>query len=244
MKKKVLLFSGGFDSTLLEWVVKPDILLYVNMHTAYSDKEVCHLENLSSYYRDRLIVKDLPLGEYEQPDSFLPYRNLMLICIALQYGPNVYMGLSGQDIHMDCSKEFIAKARKMFSLLNKDCAVRLGWNASDFSLEAPFKGMTKTQMLKECLSSGMPSETAQLAHSCYSGYSEKGCGECLPCWNKAIALINNGIYREDLFDSPISFNMFKVSLDLYEKKFGNTKKDYLHYWDVVNAYKRLQEIRK
>ena len=40
MEKKVLLFSGGFDSMLQEWLIKPDILLYVDMRTSYSDREI------------------------------------------------------------------------------------------------------------------------------------------------------------------------------------------------------------
>ena len=77
MEKKVLLFSGGFDSQLQEWLIKPDVLLYVDMKTSYSERELESLRTLPKYYTDRLIVKELPLGEYERDNKYLPYRNLM-----------------------------------------------------------------------------------------------------------------------------------------------------------------------
>ena len=37
---KVLLFSGGSDSVLISYLYKPDFLVYVNMHTRYSEEEI------------------------------------------------------------------------------------------------------------------------------------------------------------------------------------------------------------
>ena len=86
MEKKVLLFSGGFDSCLQEWLVKPDVLLYVDMKTSYSEREIEALQRLPKHYKERLIIKELPLGEYERENKYLPYRNLILGTIAMQYG--------------------------------------------------------------------------------------------------------------------------------------------------------------
>lgn len=244
MNKKILLFSGGFDSVLLEWKVKPDILLYVNMHTVYAQRELEHLETLPSYYRDRILVKDLPLGEYEKLDKFLPYRNLILIAIALQYAPKVYLGFTGQDNSLDCQKPFTKKAESIFRLLSKDNKGRLEWSDKEVSIHAPYRTFTKAQMVKDCLDNGMPAEWIQNTRTCYSGESKKGCGMCLPCWNKAVALLNNGLYREDLFDQPVDEKFFQQSFDFYEKEWGTDKYDQAHYKEVVNAYKLLRQIRK
>lgn len=244
MPKSILLFSGGLDSTLVEWKVKPDILLYVDMKTTYSQMEVDHLMSLDSYYKDRLLIRELPLGEYEKPDMFLPYRNLILICIALQYAPKVYLGFTGQDNSIDCQESFIKKARSLFRLLNKDNKGHLNWSEKEFSIEAPYRELTKSEMIADCLKNGMPVETVQNTRTCYSGVSENGCGMCLPCWNKAVALLNNGIFREDLFDSKIPEEMFKQSFDFYEKTWGKDKYKLPHYKEVAKAYKLLRQIRK
>ena len=41
--KKVLLYSGGLDSWLISQIWKPDMRLYVNMHTEYSQQEIDRL---------------------------------------------------------------------------------------------------------------------------------------------------------------------------------------------------------
>ena len=241
--KSVLLFSGGLDSILLEWKVNPDHLLYVNMGTLYAQREIENLNRLPIRYRNKLIIKDLPLGEFEHSDSCIPYRNLMLIALALQYAPKVYIGLTGQDGYSDCSGTFLNKVRSIFRYLNTDIE-HTPFGQSIFKIEAPFRGYTKTAMIAECLKTGMPKELIQNTRTCYSGCSKKGCGVCLPCWNKAVALLNNDLYDDSLFDQPISEKMFEDSLNYYEKKWGNRKVEYLHYQDVYNAYKKLQTLRK
>lgn len=50
MEKKILLFSGGFDSMLQEWLIRPDLLLYVDMKTSYAEREIEALKRLPPYY--------------------------------------------------------------------------------------------------------------------------------------------------------------------------------------------------
>ena len=87
----------------------------------------------------------------------------------------------------------------------------------------------------------MPTEWIQNIRTCYSSTSEKGCGLCLPCWNKAVALLNNGIFSKDLFDHEISDNLFNQSFDFYEKTWGKDKFTQPHYKEVVRAYKLLRQ---
>lgn len=241
MEKKILLFSGGLDSVLLDWKVKPNTLLYVDMKTSYSEAEIRHLERLPSYYTDRLLIKELPIGDYELPDKFLPYRNLLLIGIALQYAPKVYLGLTGQDNSRDCQKPFLKKAISIYKLLSKDNKDRFEWSYKDVGIYAPYHAMTKSEMVKDCLSLGMPPKWIQETRTCYSNSSEKGCGECFPCWNKAVALLNNGLFDKELFDHEISENLFQKSFDFYENTWGKDKFIQPHYKEVVRAYKLLRQ---
>ena len=118
MSKKVLLFSGGFDSRLEEFLIKPDILLYVDMDTSYSAMEVAYLKTLPQSYQDRLIIKKLPLGEYERENKYLPYRNLILGAIAMEYGQHVYFGFNMFDDAPDKDEMFLKRLNSLFKHLN------------------------------------------------------------------------------------------------------------------------------
>ena len=41
--KKVLLYSGGVDSYMINQIWKPDVKLYVDMNTRYSKQEIARL---------------------------------------------------------------------------------------------------------------------------------------------------------------------------------------------------------
>lgn len=213
MEKKILLFSGGFDSTLQEYLIKPDVLLYVDMKTTYSEREKEFLKTLSPYYTDRLVIKELPLGEYERANMYLPYRNLILGTIAMQYGQHVFFGFNHCDDAPDKDNTFLYLINRMFRHLNINAIPDMGWENKHFSFSAPFNNLSKTQMVKLCLEKGMPVEQIQNIRTCYSGVSHKGCGVCSPCRSKAVALLNNGIFTQDAFDEPITEKLFQDTLD-------------------------------
>lgn len=238
MEKKVLLFSGGFDSCLQEWMVKPDILLYVDMKTSYSEREIEALKRLPKYYTDRLIIKELPLGEYERENKYLPYRNLILGTIAMQYGQHVYFGFNHMDDAPDKDQMFIDKTTSLFRHLNKNCIWDMNWGNDHFSFNAPFKKLTKTQMVRLCLDSKMPIEWIQNIRSCYDDKSEIGCGVCAVCLNQAVALINNDIYKDSLFDEPITVEKLLKKYEYAKNRPTEYTKEYC--FDLKRAIKKLQ----
>lgn len=238
---KVLLFSGGFDSILQEWLLKPDVLLYVDMHTSYSQREIEALERLPKSYRDRLIIKDLPLGEYERENKYLPYRNLMLGTIGMEYGQHVYFGFNKFDDAPDKDNTFLFRLNELFKHLNKNCIGDMGWHNRHFGFYAPFKDLTKTEMVAACISKGMPVEIIQNTRSCYSSESKIGCGVCRVCFNRAVALLNNGIYKDELFDKPITDANFEETYQLIKDFPENYPKAYIK--EVKNAHQRLKGLR-
>jgi 7-cyano-7-deazaguanine synthase in queuosine biosynthesis len=239
MEKKVLLFSGGFDSLLQEWLIRPNVLLYVDMKTVYSQKEIEHLYTLPKRYQNRLIIKELPIGEYERENSYLPYRNLLLGTIGMQYGQHVYFGFNKHDDAPDKDKKFIRDINKMFEHLNKNCIMDMGWKNENYGFYAPFQDKTKTEMVALAIEKGMPVKLIQEARSCYSGVSDKGCGRCRVCFNRAVALINNGIYEHRLFDSPITEDDFIYTYKLIEDE----QYSRLYYEEIKRAH-RLFKTQK
>lgn len=225
MEKKVLLFSGGFDSKLQEWLLKPDILLYVDMKTSYSKKELEELSRLPDYYKDRLIIKECPLGEYERENKYLPYRNLILGTLAMEYGQHVYFGFNRNDDAPDKDKVFLDKVNSLFRHLNKNCIGDMNWESKNFSFSSPFRKYSKTQMVKLCLKAGMPVDWILNTRSCYDENSDKGCGVCPVCVNKAIALLNNSLSIEGIFDTPIAKSLleekynFAINSDDYSQDY-------------------------
>lgn len=225
-----------------EYLLKPDVLLYVDMKSSYSDRELEALKRLPQSYTERLIIKELPLGEYERENKYLPYRNLILGAIAMEYGQHVYFGFNQLDNAPDKDDTFIRRINEVFRHLNKNCIWDMGWENKHFSFSAPFKGYTKTQLMRMCLEKGMSPTLIQSIRSCYSGTSEKGCGECRICFNKAVALLNNGIYTPDAFDKPISNKQFIETLKNIKLYPQDYTADYVS--EVKSAYKRLREIQK
>ena len=231
MEKKVLLFSGGFDSLLQEHLIKPDVLLHVNMQTSYSQKEIEALHQLPKSYQDRLIVIEFPLGQYERENKYLPYRNLILGTLALQYGQHVYFGFNASDDAPDKDRKFIRKMTNLFSHLNKNAEADMGWETNNFSFSTPFIKNTKTEMVALAIKEGLSIDLIRHNRTCYDSDSKIGCGVCNPCLNKAVALINNNIYSDNLYDSPIEKEeLFYLYTSMLERRKNGEKlpKKYLN----------------
>lgn len=240
MEKKVLLFSGGFDSILQEWLIKPDILLYVDMETSYSQRELEFLKLLPNYYTERLKVKKVSLGEYERENKYLPYRNLILGAVAMEYGQHVYFGFNQADNAPDKDEVFIRRITSLFRHLNINCKADMGWQNKKFSFSAPYAKYTKTEMVRLALQAGMPKELIQSNRSCYDSVSRKGCGVCDPCVRRAIALVNNGLYVEGLFDKEIT--SAQVGNLIKDARRRNLPEDYLK--DLYEARKFLRQEKE
>ena len=97
--KKVLLYSGGMDSWLIDKLWKPDIRLYVDMNTRYSKEEMKRLP-------DDTIIERLDLSKWEREDKIIPLRNMYLIGIATNYGDEICLGATAGDRVLDKSPVF------------------------------------------------------------------------------------------------------------------------------------------
>jgi len=239
MEKSVLLFSGGFDSLLQEYQIHPHVLLYVDMKTSYSERELDALRKLPKSYQDRLIIIEFPLGAYERESKYLPYRNLILATLAMQYGQHVYFGFNASDDAPDKDDKFLKKTTSLFKHLNKNCIPDMGWDNERFSFSAPFKEMTKSAMVRANLQDGMTPEFIQGIRTCYDSESEKGCGKCRPCLNKAVALINNSIFAPELFDTPITVESISTLYKEVKERIEDGDNLPINY---VNEVKRARKL--
>ena len=104
---KVLLYSGGTDSWLIDKLWKPDKKIYININGFYSEDEIKKLP------KDVEIV-DFPfLGKTEELDTnFVPLRNLYFLMMATAFGDEICYGATLSDRgSKDKREEFIKKTQ-------------------------------------------------------------------------------------------------------------------------------------
>lgn len=205
---KILLFSGGSDSVLISHLYDPDYLVYINMHTKYSEEELVKIKN-SPFGKDpRLVIIDFPfLGEFErESDSIIPLRNLYLPMVICNYFSedmfddlDICLGATAGDRVLDKSPKFAEDASNLLTYLYSP----QHWipEGRKIRINIDFKKYTKTEMLKLYKDKGGNIE--ELYHqsfSCYHPVDGKECGVCKPCFRKRIAYALNGMKfeKEDL----------------------------------------------
>jgi len=107
---KVLLYSGGVDSWLINKLWKPDIKLYININGAYNKEEIKHLP-------PDVIIIDFPLGIFEDKNTkYVPLRNLYFLMLASNYGDHICLGATSGDYGaIDKRPEFLDLAESIIN---------------------------------------------------------------------------------------------------------------------------------
>jgi 7-cyano-7-deazaguanine synthase len=177
--KKVLLYSGGLDSWLIDKLWKPDVKLHLKIGTMQNEIE-------SSILPKDVIVKKIKLDEYVIDDGIvtIPLRNLIFLCLAVNYGNVICLGGTADDLHYDKTLGFIKDSENLFnSVLSKEK------NDKDFSqnikIVMPWKEKTKIQILKQYIDEGGDARSAyKSSFSCHFPKNKKECCECIACIKK------------------------------------------------------------
>ena len=115
MSKKVLLYSGGMDSWLIDKIWKPDIKLFIRIHTPNNEMEYQRLKYLidnNLIDTSNLKIVEMDLHEFERADQnyFLPLRNLHFVTMASHFGDEICLGATGSSTHFDKNETFAGKA--------------------------------------------------------------------------------------------------------------------------------------
>lgn len=211
--KKILLYSGGMDSWLIDKLWKPDIKLYVDMDTKYSVQE----RNKLDYSVTQM---HLPLGDYERPDSIIPLRNAFLVELAVLSQANndedIVIGLGSMDGDrcLDQNPKFAKLVEKLVNHLYEPQSWTPG---KKIKVELPFKDHTKKELLLEYVKQGGDVKKAwEESLSCYSpqGELEEPCWGCKPCVRKWLAFEAAGFQtdkaiRDKVLGSPAMFDIIR-----------------------------------
>lgn len=120
-------------------------------------------------------------GDFSQP-IIVPFRNAIFLSVAVAYAASVdakkiFYGAHGSDepFYPDCRPSFYKSFEE---------TARLGTD-DDLTIEAPFSGGPKSEIIKKGAELGVPFE---LTWSCYFG-GEKHCGQCESCMNRKNAFV-------------------------------------------------------
>lgn len=204
---KVLLYSGGMDSWLIDRLWRPDIRLYFPMSTRYGDQE---LDRISDTRDDvELDWKLYDLGELEREDSIIPLRNLYMVMMAANYGDVIQLGATYGDRVLDKSPEFATMTTNLLTFLYQ---AQHWTEARTIEVRVDFKDRTKVELVREFKDQGGDLEEAwNGSFSCYLPTNDEICWQCKPCVRKVIAFLLNGYtpdpYMVDRLTRPAINNL-------------------------------------
>ena len=235
--KKVLLYSGGMDSWLIDKLWEPDVKVYINLHTKYSQTE------LSKLPKDVKVI-DFDLSKYERKeDLILPLRNLYLPMIICNEFPEddleIMLGATAGDRVLDKSVEFSKLATNLLSYLYQP----QHWikKGRVVKVLVSFKDKDKKQLLKEYLDKGGDIKKAwSESFSCYNPSKDnKPCFSCKPCFRKAVAFYKNSFTSFTTYEKETLYKYLKENIvdDIKKGVYGRGKEEES---DIIDFYNWLE----
>lgn len=211
MKKAVVIFSGGQDSTTcLYWalerfdVVEAITFNYGQKHSVEIEcsKEICSKLNVRQTiidisFLDKLVDSALTspgrsvnqLNKLGLPDSFVPNRNQLFITLAHSYAQKIgaktlVTGVCQTDYsgYPDCRSIFIAAIK-----LTSNIGSGINEIGQEIEIETPLMTLDKSEIFQLAEDLDCLEEVVELSHTCYNGDRTNkhewgyGCGECPAC---------------------------------------------------------------
>lgn len=204
MKKAVVLYSGGLDSTTCMAIAREQGFTPYALSFNYGQRHVVELEKAREYApligAAKHLVIDIdmrlvggsaltadiavPKDAAEDggiPVTYVPARNTIFLSFALGWAEvlgagDIYIGVNALDYsgYPDCRPEFIRAFQELANL-----ATKTGVEGQGYQIQAPLIDLTKGQIIRRGLDLGVD---YRLTHSCYdptpAGLS---CGHCDSC---------------------------------------------------------------
>lgn len=204
MKKAVILYSGGLDSTTCMAIAREQGFATYALSFAYGQRHQIELEKAREYApligaKEHLVIDinlrkmggsaltadiEVPKGASvtgEIPITYVPARNTIFLSFALGWAEvlgaaDIFIGVNALDYsgYPDCRPEFIQAFEQLANL-----ATKAGVEGCQYSIHAPLLDLTKGQIIQQGVALKVD---YQLTHSCYDptpiGLS---CGQCDSC---------------------------------------------------------------
>lgn len=203
MKRAIVLFSGGLDSTTCLAYALSKGYEPLALSFNYAQRHSSELE-AAKKITFRLAVEhrifNLPINEFggsaltdmgveipahtdsiEVPSTYVPARNTIFLSVALGFAEvlkanDIFMGISSVDYsgYPDCRPEFLAAFQNLANL-----ATQAGVQGNPLSIHAPLMHLSKAETIQLGVSLGVD---YGMTVSCYQADAEgHACGECDSC---------------------------------------------------------------
>ncbi len=216
MRRAVVLFSGGLDSTTCLAIAKEEGFAPHALAVRYGQRHERELEAAqrvaaalsvplrvvsldlraiggSALTSEIEVPKDAPIGS-GIPVTYVPARNTVLLALALGYAEtlqaqDIYIGVNAIDYsgYPDCRPAFIAAFESLANLATA-AAVEGG---ARYRIRAPLLQLTKAQIIQRGTRLGVP---YALTHSCYDPDRQgRACGHCDSCRLRAQGFRDAGV---------------------------------------------------
>lgn len=204
MKKAVVLYSGGLDSTTCMAIARDQGFAPYALSFAYGQRHLIELQKARDYAPlvgavEHLVVDfdlrkmggsaltsdvEVPKDGADKSDvpiTYVPARNTIFLSFALGWAEvlgaqDIFIGVNAVDYsgYPDCRPEFIAAFQSMASL-----ATRAGIEGTPYQIHAPLIQLSKADIIRRGLQLGVD---YRLTHSCYDPATDgRSCGHCDSC---------------------------------------------------------------
>jgi 7-cyano-7-deazaguanine synthase len=205
MKKAVVLYSGGLDSTTCLAIARAEGFAPCAMSFAYGQRHEVELAKAKEYAprvgaEEHLVVdfdlrriggsaltsdQAVPKSGVEEgviPVTYVPARNTIFLSFALGWAEvlgafDIFIGVNALDYsgYPDCRPEYIAAFEAMANLATKAAVEGQG----HYRIHTPLIHLTKGEIIRRGLGLGID---YALTHSCYDPTpAGLACGECDSC---------------------------------------------------------------
>lgn len=221
MKKAVILFSGGLDSTTCLAMAKSDGFACYTLSFSYGQKHSPELNAASELAANMGVVEhrvvQLDIGQFGgsaltdktihvpayQPSSaipvtYVPARNTVFLATALSFAEAlgaaaIYIGVTAVDYsnYPDCRPAFLAAFQALANL-----ATKAGVEGQDITIHAPLIDKSKSEIIRAGTSLGV---NYGKTVSCYNlDINGAACGVCDSCVLRA-----RGFYEANVSDPTL-----------------------------------------
>ena len=204
LRKAVVLYSGGLDSTTCLAIARAEGFLPYALSFAYGQRHAVELARAREYAPrvgavDHLVVAfdyrqiggsaltaDIEVPKTgvgrEIPVTYVPARNTIFLSFALGWAEalgafDIFIGVNALDYsgYPDCRPEYIAAFEALANLATR-AAVE---GAGRFRIHAPLIHLSKAAIIRRGLALGVD---YRLTHSCYDPAPDgRACGLCDSC---------------------------------------------------------------
>lgn len=223
-EKLVILFSGGLDSAIayhyaLKLFPENKVTgLFVDIGQPYIEAEMASVKFFKEKTGANITIVHYPFTQekeyaYEKvtpTNHIIPGRNMTLATIAANFGTTIWVNA----LYGELKEHMPDKNWVFFNEASRILSYTFG---TKITVESPFWYMTKTQTVSLAVDELHISEDILKAtNSCYHPKIVNGetyfCGNCLTCFKRKVAMVNNGItekYIADPFKSWYAKEVYK-----------------------------------